>query len=109
MYDLKTFIGIFAGLLSIVGYIFYIKSLANSKTKIQPNITSWILWSTSYVLIVLSYFFSGARSTIWVPFIYAVANIIILLLIYKHGHYSFNVWEKILLAATTLSVLAWIL
>lgn len=100
--------GLIAGFLSIAGYGFYIRSLLESRSRIHPNITSWILWSISYILIATSYFAVGARSTIWVPITYAVANVIILFLIFRRGHYSFNFFEKILLVATTLSVVVWI-
>jgi hypothetical protein len=99
--------GLIAGVFSIVGYIVYGYVLLSKRKNINPNLSSWMLWTSSYVLICVSYYFSGARTTIWVPLVYAVANIVILLLIFKHGYYKLGTFEKILIAVTILSVPAW--
>lgn len=102
-------IGVIAGTFSALGYVFYIRTLSTHAKNIRPNITSWILWTVSYILIVSSYYFSGARETIWVPFIYALANIVILFLIYKHGQFRFSTLDITLLLATVVSVAVWII
>ncbi len=106
--DWHQIAGIIAGAFSIIGYIAYGRSLFSRKRDINPNISSWILWTLSYFLILISYYFSGARTTIWVPLIYAAANLVILLFIVRHGYYRVSLLEKILIGAAILSIPAWI-
>jgi hypothetical protein len=56
-----------------------------------------------------SYYFSGARTTIWVPFVYATATSAVLLVIFRHGYYRVGLLDKILIAVAVLSIPAWII
>lgn len=66
-FDLKTVIGIIAGIVAFSAYIVYIISILKLKTK--PNRATWWIWSFMGLVLALSYKFSGADTTVWVPYV----------------------------------------
>ena len=97
-----------AGILATGAYIIYIVHIFQGKTK--PNKTTWWIWSFMGGVIGLSYYFSGARNTIWVPFVEFLGPLIIAILSLKYGEWRFKDRSDIFcLLGGFLSILLWII
>ncbi len=75
--------GVSAGIFSFAAYIFYIVAIIRGTTK--PNRTTWWIWGVIGVILLASYYYSGATTTIWVPVSESIAPLIIALLSLKYG------------------------
>ena len=80
---IQHIIGIASGVVAFGSYFFYIPAILKGETK--PNRASWWIWGTVGALIVVSYYASGARETIWVPVSEAVGPAVIALLSVRFG------------------------
>jgi len=81
--DVKSVIGFIAGIIALVAYIVYMVSIVRGTTK--PNRTTWWIWSFMGLVLALSYYFSGAVNTIWVPIVEFIGPFLIALLSIKYG------------------------
>lgn len=61
--DIQPLLGVAAGVLGIVDYLLYARSILRGKTK--PNAATWIGTSAVWIVGLLSYFLVGARDTLW--------------------------------------------
>ena len=77
MSDLHNVAGVIAGFLSIPASLFYIRAILKGETR--PNRASWFIWSVISIIILITYWYSGARETIWMPVSYAFCSTIIFL------------------------------
>jgi uncharacterized protein with PQ loop repeat len=99
-------IGIVAGILSLFGYIPYIVSIFQQKTR--PNRVSWWVWSVIGSVLVASYYSAGATHTLWVPLAQLLCQIPIALLSLKYGEGGkLHQLDKLCLAGAALSLLLW--
>ena len=57
-------VGFFAGLLSLAAFVPYIIAIVKGVTK--PNRATWWIWTTNGLILLASYYASGAESTVWV-------------------------------------------
>ena len=81
-------IGLISGGLVIVSVIPY--SIRTYQGKIQPNLTSWSLWTLIGFVLLLTYKSSGAEANVW-PAVFGFTNpfLIVFLILRRHG-----VWTK---------------
>lgn len=81
-------IGLVSGLLVIISVIPY--SIRTYQGKIQPNLTSWSLWTLIGLVLLLTYKSSGAEANVW-PAVFGVTNplFITILVLQRRG-----VWTK---------------
>ncbi|KKU67924.1 MAG: putative RNA methylase [Parcubacteria group bacterium GW2011_GWA2_47_16] len=98
-------IGIVSGLLALSSYFFYIPAILKGDTK--PNRASWWIWGGVGVLIVASYYVSGARSTIWVPLSEAIGPAIIALLSIKYGEGGWTRLDRWCLVGAGIGTFLW--
>ena len=82
-FDLKTMLGIVAGVIAFIAYIVYIKAILRGETK--PNRATWFIWTFVGLVLATSYYFSGAENTIWVPFVEFIGPLAIAILSIKYG------------------------
>ncbi len=75
--------GAAAGLLSLLAFLPYFVSTLRGRTR--PNRATWWIWSVTGAVLLASYWFSGADTTIWVPVAYFVASFATALLSIRHG------------------------
>lgn len=106
MNSYSVIIGQMAGILVVISYIPYIRSIVQGKTK--PERATRAIWAVVAIVIFLSYVASGARETAWVAFMYAIFNIIILILSFKYGVGGSNKLDIICLLGATIGVFLWI-
>lgn len=80
-------IGLISGLLVIVSAIPY--SIRTYQSKIQPNLTSWSLWTLIGFTLLFAYKSSGAEANIW-PAVFGFTNplLITVLILQRHGEWT---------------------
>lgn len=92
-------------LASIIPY-----ALRTYQGKIEPNLTSWSLWTLIGLVLLLTYKSSGAKANVW-PAVFGFTNplLIILLLLKRHGRWvKMNRVETACLALGLTSLGIWI-
>lgn len=100
-------IGSISGSLVIVSIIPY--SIRTWQGKIQPNITSWLLWTLIGLALLLTYRSSGADSNVW-PAVFGFTNplLITILVSIKKGKWEkLNTVERICWVIGILSLAMW--
>ena len=101
----QAFIGVFAGLISLLGYLPYIVMVLKKKT--TPNRATWWIWTIIGFILVASYYSSGATNTIWLPVCAAFSQLIIAIVSIKYGEGGLNRFDQICLLGAALSLLLW--
>ncbi len=101
----QNIIGIFAGFISIVGFVPYITAIYQKKTK--PNQTTWCIWTIVGFILLASYYSSGATNTIWVPACLAFGHLIIAILSFIYGERDWSDFDKTCLLGTGISLILW--
>lgn len=100
------YIGIAGGLFSLAGYIPYARAVIRGEAK--PERSSWLIWTLSSTLILMSYYLVGARETIWVPLAYVLGSGTITLLSFRYGQEGWGLLEKVSLGVAIVSGIRWV-
>lgn len=107
-FDAKTIFGLVAGVIALLAYVVYVISILREKSK--PNRVTWWIWAFMGLVLALSYKFSGAENTVWVPYMEFIGPFIIALLSIKYGEGSFeDKTDLICLLGAILSIILWII
>ena len=77
--------GIVAGVVSLVAFILYAISLKYESESSRPSKSTWWILTVVGVMILVSYWESGARSTIWIPITYVIGPLVIGILSIRFG------------------------
>ena len=104
-YSFEQVVGFSAGLLEFSAFLLYYLSIFQGKTR--PNRATWFVLTVVGVLIVVSYYASGARETLWVPISYAVGPLIVFLLSIKYGEGGWAPFDRWSLLACLVSIILW--
>lgn len=105
--DIKSVLGVIAGVIAFSACIIYIYSILKGKTK--PNRATWWIWAFMGLVLALSYHFSGALNTIWVPYVEFLGPFLIALLSVKYGEGGFrDKTDLICILGAIFSVILWI-
>ena len=105
--NIKFALGIIAGVIAFCTYVIYIASILKGETK--PNLASWWIWTFMSFVLVLSYYFSGARNTIWVPTVEFLGPLSIALLSIKRGEGGYtDKTDLFCLVGVVVSVILWV-
>ncbi|MEK7209134.1 MAG: hypothetical protein AAB677_02655, partial [Patescibacteria group bacterium] len=77
-------IGLTSGLLVVASVIPY--SIRTYQGKVQPNLTSWSLWTLIGLALLLTYKSSGAEANVW-PAVFGFTNplLITIIVLRRHG------------------------
>jgi lipid-A-disaccharide synthase-like uncharacterized protein len=104
--DIKFVIGILAGIISSIAYIIYFYSILKGESK--PSRVTWWIWTFMGGVLALSYYFSGARDTIWAPIVEFIGPLITALLAIKYGEGGIEDKADIIcFAGGVLSIILW--
>ena len=76
--DIQYYLGITAGIISFGAYLIYIRSIFKGESR--PNRATWSIWAFIGLIQALSYYFSGARNTIWAPIVEFIGPFLIAIL-----------------------------
>lgn len=104
-YSFEQIVGFSAGLLEFSAFALYYISILNGKTR--PNRATWFVLTVVGVMIVMSYYASGARETLWVPLSYAIGPFIAFLLSLKYGEGGWTPFDRFCLFACFVSIVFW--
>lgn len=105
MINYYSVIGIIAGFIAFVSYIYYIVSIVRKRT--IPNRLSWWTWAVLGIVIWLSYFFSGARESLWVPLSEVIGPLFVALLSIKYGEGGWTTFDLKCLGGIIFALLLW--
>lgn len=106
-FDIKFLLGIVAGIIAFSAYIIYIISILKGESK--PNRVTWFIWTFVGFVLAISYYFSGAQNTIWVPFMEFIGPLIIAILSIKYGEGGLKEKTDILcFIGSIISIILWI-
>ncbi|GAA0404064.1 hypothetical protein GCM10009133_10890 [Cocleimonas flava] len=94
-----------AGVIALAGFIPYIISILQGKTK--PNRVTWWIWTVIGALLCASYWSSGGVEAIWVPISYVIGPLSIALLSLKYGYGTLDKFDRSCLLAAVISLLFW--
>jgi hypothetical protein len=105
MSDLKTILGICAGIFSLLGFIPYLITVLQGKTK--PNRASWWIWASLGIILAMSNYSAGARETMWLLASYALCQLVIATLSLKYGEGGWNSFDLTCMLGAGISLLLW--
>lgn len=106
--DVKHALGIVAGVISFAAYLIYIRSILRGESK--PNRATWWIWTFMGLMLAISYYFSGARNTIWSPIVEFVGPLLIALLATKYGEGGLKDRTDLLcLVGAFISIVLWLI
>ncbi|HVT74901.1 MAG TPA: hypothetical protein VHD69_00560 [Candidatus Paceibacterota bacterium] len=100
-----SYLGVIGGVCSLAGYVPYARTILKGKS--VPKRASWLVWTLSNILIVMSYWALGARSTIWVPIAYFLGSLAITLLSFKYGRQAWGKFEGLAFVVVMISSIRW--
>jgi len=106
--DIKVILGMIAGVIALLAYIVYVVSIFRGKTK--PNRATWWIWAFMGLVLALSYKFSGADNTVWVPYVEFLGPFTIAILSVKYGEGTLeNKTDLFCLIGAVISIILWII
>lgn len=105
MFDLRAIFGVCAGIFSLLGFVPYIITILQGKTK--PNRASWSIWASLGIILAVSNYSAGARETMWLLTAYAVCQITIAILSLKCGEGGWNTFDQTCLLGAAVSIILW--
>jgi hypothetical protein len=105
--SIQTALGFGAGIIALAAYILYIASIFRRESK--PSRATWWIWTLMGLVLAISYFYSGASNTIWVPIVEFVGPLSIALLSIKYGEGGLDSkTDLVCLFGALVSVVLWI-
>lgn len=105
MSNWQAAIGAIAGFFSILCFVPYIITILRGKTR--PNRATWWIWTVLSFVISLSYYFTGAGNTIWLPVCGGIGQLIIAILSLKYGEGGWSRFDRICLLGVGISLVLW--
>jgi hypothetical protein len=105
MSEWRTIVGVVAGLFSLLGFVPYLITVIQGKTK--PNRASWWIWATLGIIIAISNYSAGARETMWLLSCYAACQLAIAFLSIKHGEGGWNTFDLTCMLGASISIAFW--
>jgi hypothetical protein len=106
MSSIHSYLGIVAGIVTLLGFPPYIRSILQHKTK--PHRATYGIWSVVGIVTAAGYIASGARTTIWVGVIYAILTTVIFLMSFKYGVGGIAKLDIICLIGALIGIILWI-
>lgn len=102
---LQEILGIIAGIIAFSAYIIYYYAILKGETK--PSRATWWIWTVVGTIIGLSYFFSGATYTIWVPLGEALGPLGVAILSVKYGVGGWTPFDRWCILGASISLAIW--
>lgn len=105
MFGIHESIGIFAGIIGFLSFFSYTYSILKGKTR--PHRLSWWTWTALSVVIWISYYEGGARTTLWVPLSETIGPFIVAILSIKYGQKEWGILDVRCLLGILITLLLW--
>jgi len=96
-------IGLTAGMLVIISVIPY--SIRTYQSKIQPNLTSWSLWTLIALVLLLTYKSSGAEANVW-PAVFGFTNPLLITILVLRRRSEWTKPNRVEVACLVFSLLS---
>lgn len=106
MTDARHWIGINAGVLTLVAFVPYARAILRGQTR--PNRASWFIWAGICVLTAFMYGLSGAEATLPVAWTFAIVCSVVAVLSIWYGEPGMSRFDRYCIACALLSVIPWI-
>ena len=101
-------IGIIAGVISLTAYLIYFRSIFKGESK--PHRVTWWIWTFMGGILALSYYYSGARDTMWSPIVEFIGPLATALLSIKYGEGGIeNKTDVLCFIGGVVSIILWII
>ncbi len=107
MEQIINILGKIAGAIDLMAFIPFIVAILKGKAK--PSIITWPIWSIVNLLVLKSYYDSGAHNTLWVPKAFFIGDVIVCLLSIKFGEKIITTFDKICIGLTVVNILGIVL
>lgn len=104
---MKELFGGIAIVLSIVGYIPYLKDIRKGKTK--PHAYSWLIWSILSFVVFFAQLSRGAGYGTYFNFVTGLISLVILYFGFKKGEKNFTVSDKFALTVGLVAIPIWLI
>jgi hypothetical protein len=98
-------LGMGAGFFSILCVVPYIITILKGKTR--PSRATWWIWFVLSSTISLSYYSTGATTTIWLPVCGGLGQLVVALLSLKYGEGGWSRFDRVCLMGVGISLLLW--
>ena len=105
MVDLRSIVGVLAGIIALLGFVPYALSVLRGTT--QPSIASWIIWAALGTVTSASYFYSASISSWWVTGSYAIGPCVILFLSLRVGKFTWDKLDSVYMLFALLGLVWW--
>jgi hypothetical protein len=106
--EIKTIISIVAGILVLISYFFYIKSILKGKSR--PHVFTWGLWAVIVFILFLLQRSSGAGFGALPTLVVAILCLVILILsLIKESNKNIRTVDIVFLIITILAIPIWVL
>jgi hypothetical protein len=106
MHEVQILLGQVAALLAIIQVVPYIRSILRGETK--PSRASYAIWLCVELVLVASYFSSGATTTKWMFVIILLNSVVLFLLSLKYGMKGFHKVDLFSIVFAMVAIIAWI-
>ncbi len=100
-----SILGMGAGFFSILCVIPYIITIVQGKT--HPSRATWWIWFILSSVISLSYYSTGATTTIWLPICGGLGQLCVALLSLKYGEGGWTRLDRMCVLGVAISLLLW--
>jgi hypothetical protein len=98
-------LGMGAGFFSILCVVPYIITILQGKTR--PSRATWWIWFILSSVISLSYYSTGATTTVWLPVCGGIGQLAVGLLSLKYGEGGWSRFDRICLIGVGISLFLW--
>lgn len=105
MFVSKEFLGILAGLISILAFIPYVVSIRQGK--MRPSISSWIIWTVASLIVFVGSISKGAGYSVLLPLGLAIGDIVIVALTFRSGKTVWSKLDRVCLGIALMSLIPW--
>lgn len=103
--NLKLIIAIIAAILTVIGFIPYLKDIFAGKTK--PHLYTWLIWGITQTTATVALLYGGGKFGSISLIIGVILVLSTLLLSFKYGTKNITKSDKIILALALLAIVVW--
>jgi hypothetical protein len=105
MGDLRSVLGLLAGVLSLLAFVPYILSILRGQTR--PNRATWWVWTVCNGVLFASYYAAGERRSAWVPMSYTASSLFVALLSIKRGEGGLSKFDRGCVLGSAVGLALW--
>ena len=101
---ISPYLGIIAGAIALTAFIPFIAAIVKGTAK--PSIVTWTTWTIVNILLLKSYYDSGAHNTLWLPLAFLTGDMFICLLSFRYGEKLITNLDKVVIVLVAINILS---